>query len=122
MTSVTISGTEWLALESQRYFPITVTPQNATWQDRDHFKWSSSNTEVVTINADGLITAVGTGSAIITAKHKGFSVSDSFVVTVGQVFDNGLYVVKNASSKKYMEVENASTKTAPSTPQFYCGC
>ncbi len=45
--------------------------------------WSSSNPSVATVNADGTITAVGVGYAVISASIEGGAKADSIVVLVG---------------------------------------
>ena len=42
----------------------TVTPEDATWQD---VIWSSSKEEVATVSADGTVTGIAPGKAMITA-------------------------------------------------------
>ena len=55
-----------LTLISGEVFPLTATvvPANAS---NKKVKWSSDNTDVATVDADGKVTAISTGSAIITA-------------------------------------------------------
>ena len=58
----------------------TVSPNEAT---NKTLSWSSSNTAVATVDANGLVTAVGEGSATITAKTQdGSNVSATCEVTV----------------------------------------
>lgn len=45
--------------------------------------WASSNEAVATVNAAGLVTAVGDGQATITATAVGYGLTDSVTVTVG---------------------------------------
>ena len=59
----------------------TVQPATATLPFVD---WSSSNANVATVNQDGFITAVGLGSATITATaYDGSGVKSSVTITVG---------------------------------------
>lgn len=53
--------------EEQPTFQLvaTVTPDNATYKE---LEWSSSDDTVVAVSADGLITLVGNGDAVITVK------------------------------------------------------
>lgn len=62
----------------------TVSPSNAT---NAKVTWSSSNNEVVTIDGNGLMTAVGAGEAVITATTQGtdewgFALSATCAITV----------------------------------------
>lgn len=57
----------------------TVSPGNATDQS---VTWSSSNTSVATVNASGLVTAVGAGSAVITAETNDGHFTDDCSVSV----------------------------------------
>ncbi len=49
--------------------------------------WSSSDTSVATVDEDGVVTAVGEGTAVITAKVNRGKVSDTCMVTVGTKVD-----------------------------------
>lgn len=61
---VSVSPTNWsMEVGQTQSLTATVAPPNATNQD---VTWSSSNPAVATVNADGLVTAVGAGSATIT--------------------------------------------------------
>lgn len=63
-------------LNSSAAVPYTVSPERAS------VIWSSSNPKVVTVSEDGTVTAVGKGSAVITAEVDGQpEVKDSVTVT-----------------------------------------
>lgn len=71
--------------------------------------WSSTNSAVATINASGMVTGVGTGSASIKAAYNSVSGSTALTVTAGQVipnlagwwqFDDGLGATAADSSGK----------------------
>jgi Bacterial Ig-like domain (group 2) len=53
-----------LAIAAQAVVVATVTPSNAS---NRNIIWSSSNTSHVTVNSNGVVTGVATGSAVITA-------------------------------------------------------
>ena len=60
--------------------PVTVEPQAA---DNQKLSWSSSNTDIATVDANGVVTGKKTGSAMITAKTTdGSNVSASVKVTI----------------------------------------
>ena len=64
VTGVTVSPVSAsIAVNGTQQLTPTIAPANATNQA---VSWSSSNTSVVTVDASGKITAVGTGSATIT--------------------------------------------------------
>ena len=61
---------------------VQILPENASYQTPD---WSSSDTDVVTVDQNGLLTAIGAGTAVVTATAKDNSgLSSSCVVTVQQ--------------------------------------
>lgn len=65
----------------------------ATSTFTDGVKWSSSNTNVATIDANGKITTTGTGTATITASSPDGSVTDSFNVTVSYTWWQWIIVI-----------------------------
>ncbi len=69
--------------------------------DKDDFTWSSSNESVITIDTDGIGTAVGEGTSEITASIDGI-VSSAITVTVG-------------SSSKTASLEGRGSYTAKGT-------
>lgn len=73
----------------------TVLPENATYKD---IAWTSSNELVATVGSDGLVTAVGTGNATITAMASGEKSATCDLVVVGndpQMSRAELEIVKN---------------------------
>ena len=64
VTGVTLNrNTLELAIDASETLIATITPANATNRD---VTWSSSNTAVATVNANGLVTAVAGGTTTIT--------------------------------------------------------
>ena len=69
VTGITLNKTEGtLAKGKEEQLTATVKPDNATFKD---VKWSSNNRGVVKVDANGLVTAVGGGTAVITAEADG---------------------------------------------------
>lgn len=65
VTSISLSATEWSGLEGETFtLTATVLPENAT---NNVVNWSSSSLSVATVSADGKVTAVRPGKAVITA-------------------------------------------------------
>ena len=65
VTSVTLDQTEVIVNENERVtLKVTVTPEDASFQE---VTWSSSNTDVATVNQNGDVTARNAGVVIITA-------------------------------------------------------
>ena len=61
---------------------VTAVPENAT--EAYELEWSSSQPQVATVDATGMVTAIKEGTAVITAKVKGTEFSASCTVTVVQ--------------------------------------
>lgn len=70
----------------KRQLTVTVTPtyteDEYPTSATDILTWSSSNTKVVKVSENGLITAVGAGEAIITVRGENSLVKDSFTLKV----------------------------------------
>ncbi len=64
----------------------SVTPSNATNQS---VTWSSSNTNVATVNGSGIVTGVNAGNAIITATTSNGNFTDTTNVTVNDTNTGG---------------------------------
>ena len=66
LTSVSINASSWSAKETGLTKQLTLT-FNPTYAEGYEVAWSSSNTSVATVDNNGLVTTVGSGSAVITA-------------------------------------------------------
>lgn len=66
LTSVSINASSWSARETGLTKQLTLT-FNPTYAEGYEVAWSSSNTSVATVDNNGLVTTVGSGSAVITA-------------------------------------------------------
>ena len=77
-----ISLPEKLTVNVGRKYQLvpTVTPANASVQ----FSWSSDNPQVATVDADGTITAIADGVALVTVTDLESSLQAACVVTVGE--------------------------------------
>ena len=82
-TSITLDK-ETLSLKSGEISKLTATLVPA--ENDDSVTWKSSNTAVATVSADGTVTAVAKGSAVITAKAA--NVSATCTVTVACAHKN----------------------------------
>ena len=83
VTGVTISPTNLsLAVGQTRALNATITPTNATNQS---VSWTSSNTNVATVNPNGVVTAVNAGNATITCttNNGNFTATSTLTVTAG---------------------------------------
>ena len=91
VTSITLNRTTaTLKVSGSLQLEATVQPDNAT--DKG-VNWTSSNNEVATVTADGLVTALSLGEAMITATAAdGSGVSATCVVTVGETQAEGVSI------------------------------
>lgn len=80
VNSVTLNSTsEDILLGGETTLTATVLPENATYPE---VTWTSSDESVVTVDADGNITAAGAGNAVITATADGMSVTCNVTVNL----------------------------------------
>jgi uncharacterized protein YjdB len=80
VTGVTISGCSGnLNIGQTRTLTANVSPSNAT---NKTVTWSSNNTAAVTVNSNGLVTAVGKGTARVTVTTNDGSKTASVTFTV----------------------------------------
>jgi len=64
VTGITLNKTSTTIVDASETLTATISPANAT---NNSVTWTSSNTDVATVNENGEVTAVASGTAIITA-------------------------------------------------------
>lgn len=102
--SVTADKTE-LAVDDTAQATAAVLPENA---DNKEVTWTSSNASAATVNESGLITAVGVGTAKITATAKdGSEVSGSVTITVKAKDIDPIPTPTPAPAEKVAELDKA---------------
>ncbi len=94
-----------LPLGSDRLLSASVLPADASHKE---VTWSSSNTAVATVNDEGRVTAVGAGSALITATATTGSYTATSTVTVVNRSVQATYYVSPAGSD-----DNPGTESLP---------
>jgi len=90
--SLSLSATSQLALIADLSDDDTVEVTDYVW------RYTSSNQAVATVSASGLVTAVGSGTAVITAECMGFAPAPSITVTVGTPYYPSLYTITSTAS------------------------
>ena len=89
VTGVTLNNSEYrMSVGETHQLTATIAPANA---DNHTVSWSSSNTSVATVDANGLVTAVGTGSATITVTTADGNKTATCALTVTQMYPSGTY-------------------------------
>ena len=73
----------------------TISPSNAT---NKNVTWSSSNTSVATVNANGVVTGVNPGSATITCTTSDGGYTGTCAVTVQPIAVTGITLDKHTVS------------------------
>lgn len=86
-----------LNIDDTHRLTVTIKPSNAT---NIAINWSSSNTKVATVNAYGVVTAVGAGSATIYVRTVDGGYSDSCEVKVVNPDINCTLAIKSPSTTK----------------------
>ena len=87
----------------------TVTPGDATHR---HLTWASSNTDVATVNASGVVTAVANGTATITVTVQG-AYRATAVVTVSTALEG---ISLNVETVRLLSIGAYQTLTVRFTP------
>ena len=86
----------------------TITPEDATIKT---ITWTSSNTKVATVSADGIVTAKGTGTSVITAKTYNGKTAKCTITVIRPVTEIAL-----SETKASLWVGKTKTLTATVTP------
>lgn len=108
VTDVTVEpSTLTLYVNDTSTLSVTITPTDAL---NKTITWSSSNTDIATVNNSGKVTASGTGTAIITATSNN-GISDTCNVTVRQPQTTNL-----SPTSVTLNVGGTATLTATSSP------
>lgn len=87
----------------------TVSPANAT--DKTII-WSSSNSDVASVNQNGLVTANNAGTAIITAKSSNGSIYATSTIRVNRTttyLESGTYCLKLKGTSSYLDHQGGNT-------------
>lgn len=111
ITQITLSKTaSSLSIGNSEILTAVVTPSNAT---NKTITWSSSNTSVATVNASGQVTAVGKGTAVITATATdGSGVSASCTYTVVKLVSS-ITLNKTSSTLRLGQSETLTATVLP---------
>ena len=95
----------WIAPESTVTFVAAVYSGSTLNQG---VTWTSSNTDVATVNSSGVITGVAAGTSVITVKSMyNTNWSCIFSIHVSAV-PNGTYFIKNRETDRYLDIEGPS--------------
>ena len=127
-TDANYKQTVWYIIDERRFVPMTDFELNddwllpnttktfkvesdASWSSNDCFTWSirsGSSQNVFTVTNDGRITAGQNGGiATLTVTHKMSGMEKTFAIRSGEL-RNGLYMIKNKGTSRYMDVEGPS--------------
>ena len=112
VTSVTLNKTSATLTEGESMqLTASVNPPDAT---DNSVRWSSSNIEVATVSSEGLVTAVSSGSAKITATAGGKSADCTITVVAANIEANSITLDKTSLE---LAVGTAEVLTATVLPE-----
>jgi uncharacterized protein YjdB len=111
VSSVTINKTAiQMKVGETETLTVTVTPSNAT--EKEAF-WTSSNSDVVDVDTEGLITAKGVGKATITAEVGGVKAKCSVEVTPSYIEVSSVELDKSEVSLRVAETVTLKATVNP---------
>ena len=116
VTGVTLNRTELSLPENQTAtLAATVEPDNATNKD---VTWSSSDGAIATVNADGVVTAVAPGTAIVavTTVDQNKTATCTVTVTPATVSVTGVTLSQDSMSLNKGDSEASPPRFFPPTP------
>ena len=117
VTGISLDQTT-LSLDQGATATLTATVEPADAGDKT-VTWTSSKESVATVNANGVVTAVGAGSATITAKAGEFEATCAVTVTGANVPVTGITLDKSAFyNGSYVMEGNSAALTATVTPDY----
>lgn len=109
VSSIEVQNSSSIYLNEQKQIEYKVLPENAT--DKT-VTWSSSNTDVASVNQNGLVTANNAGTAIITAKSSNASVYSTSTIRVNRTttyLENGTYCLKLKGTSSYLDHQGGTS-------------
>lgn len=109
VSSIEVQNSSSIYLNEQKQIEYKVLPENAT--DKT-IVWSSSNSDVVSVNQNGLVTANNAGTAIITAKSSNASVYSTSTIRVNRTttyLENGTYCLKLKGTSSYLDHQGGTS-------------
>jgi len=110
-TAISLRTTASVALNGTMRLEPYVTPHNAA---RSGLKWSSSDTSIASVNANGVVTGVKAGSAKITVTNSSGSIKAECTISVKA---DAIPVKSIALSKQTVTI-NANATATPLTASF----
>lgn len=114
VTGITLNQQSFMMSDANRSFRLkaNVLPDNAV---NTNVKWSSSDTSVAKVNSEGVVTAIGSGSAVITATTEdgGYTAECNVTVSISvpkvTPTPSGTVYVKPSAPKLYSAVFKKAT-------------
>jgi uncharacterized protein YjdB len=113
VTGVTLNNTVFtVSVNGTGQLLATVAPTNAT---NKNVKWSSNIADIATVNANGLITGISAGTAIVTATSEDGGFAASCVITVQEAVIpvTGMSLNKNILTVSVNGTEQLAATVAP---------
>ena len=113
VSGVSISGNTEINEGATTQLKATVTPENAT---NKKVTWASSNTEVATVDSDGLVTGVkeGTTTITVTTEDNGKTASCTVTVKSTRTEVDGVSISGNTNIKENEKTQLKATVTPSS--------